>query len=122
LREFKDLNPAVILSSPARRAWETAGMAAQVLKAPRKVCPSLAPGQRLPGLIRALRVLDPQTPILLAGHEPQLSSLLSYLTALKKTKPLKKAGVACCEGTLGPGKMRLIWLLRPKDILAGKSI
>jgi phosphohistidine phosphatase len=55
--------------------------------------------------------------VAVVGHEPWLGELVAMLTAgaptLGEAIPFKKGGVACLEGTLAPGGMRLRALLPP---------
>ena len=72
----------VILTSPFRRARETAEMVASALKARKrlKLCAALAADRKPAGLIRILGGMKPMPErILLVGHEPFLSELISRL-------------------------------------------
>lgn len=113
-----------VLHSPKRRAVETAELLVPLLKAPRGATTS---GERTgelvstPLLARAPGVelwalLDSER-LGVVGHEPHLSSLLSWLLtgeASGSAFELKKGGVAQLEGEPSPGGMKLKALFTPK--------
>ena len=103
------VKPDLILTSPLPRASETAGIAAEHLRAPVREERLLAPGFAHADVKRLLRKF-PQQVLMLVGHEPDFSSAIQGLTggAVK----LSKAGVALIE--LDSGKGRLRWLFPPK--------
>ena len=113
----------LILSSPLRRARETAEMVAAALEATRRLrfIPSLAEEDAHPGLVREIAALRPPPEcLLLVGHEPNLSELMALLLTGETTLPIhfKKAGLACLSVNgieAGPCAM-LEWLLAPKQL------
>src|SRR5262249_34079473 len=82
LRRAREANvrPSVILTSPSRRARETAETAKQVLRGSpgmvesRSLTPDSSP-EAVWGLVREHRT-EPQ--VMLVGHEPLFSSIYSY--------------------------------------------
>ena len=77
----KKLSPELILTSPYRRALETAETARGLL--PGKIrlieTPSLLPQAQPEETWKELRSFAKTKQILLAGHEPHLSQLIAYL-------------------------------------------
>ena len=112
------VEPTLILSSPYRRAVETAEVAAESLGYRGKVVqtaalvPNAAP-QEVWGEIRARRTEDS---ILLASHEPLMSSLLALLLTSPALKvDFKKAALARVDfdrfGAEPDGVLK--WMLTP---------
>ena len=113
----------VILSSPYMRAKQTAEIVAASLKLKKrlKFSNALAPGGAPSILIRQLEREQPAPgKILLVGHEPDLSQLVSLLTTGGPHLELdfKKSGLCKVEtGKLRAGKCAaLAWLLTPKQM------
>src|SRR5271168_401188 len=75
------VSPSLILSSPYRRALETAELAAKVLHYKGEVLRSrtLTPSSSPTSVWDEIRVHKDEPQILLAGHEPLFSSLTAYL-------------------------------------------
>jgi phosphohistidine phosphatase len=74
--------PTHILSSPWRRAWQTAAITARVMgldKDERIRCDPLAAPPDFPALATAIGDLGAEGPIALVGHEPWMSSLAGLL-------------------------------------------
>mgnify|MGYP003288396451 CR=1 FL=1 len=117
------LAPDVLLSSPYRRAQQTADIVAQVLKI--SVGPhlsaTLTPGGDPRQLIEELQSAG-RTPqdMMLVGHEPYLSRLISTLLTGNPNLPvvMRKGGVCTLElDTLRFGRCaQLIWLLAPRHL------
>jgi phosphohistidine phosphatase len=107
-----------ILSSPLRRAMQSAEALCQALGVPESTittCDQLAPGCSTRKLSKRLRGLEGDN-ILLVGHEPDLSKhLVRFIGSKRAQVELPKAGVAClrCESTPGKGSAVLEWLLTP---------
>jgi len=110
----------VLLSSPWKRAWQTAEILHQEggWPVPRE-CEALE-GDRSPrGVLTALREhLDAES-IAVVGHEPQTHELASYLLtgdAARVTIEFKKGAVAALslEGPLRAGTAMLLWALPPR--------
>lgn len=111
----------LILTSPKRRARETADLLAELLRGESRVTPHLA----APPSGALLEEIPKEGRAALVGHEPYLSALLAWLllgdlagaSALESLGgrfPFKKGGVAWLEGNPVPGGMLLRALLPPK--------
>jgi phosphohistidine phosphatase len=75
------VSPSVILSSPYRRALETASLAAEGLEYRGKVAETraLLPEAAPPDAWEEIRTRHQESAILLASHEPLMSSLTAFL-------------------------------------------
>jgi phosphohistidine phosphatase len=101
-----------ILHSPRLRAVDTAVMLTGLCDGPLESTPLLAkePGVELWKLLEGERLA-------VVGHEPHLTSLLSWLVTGEPTGArfeLKKGGVAQLEGEPEPAGMKLVSLITPK--------
>src|SRR3954454_14807734 len=76
-----DLDPTVILSSPFRRALETAAAAADVLAYKGEIVRTraLEPESSPFDVWEEIRARKDETAILLASHEPLMSSMVAFL-------------------------------------------
>lgn len=113
----------LILSSPYVRARETAEIVAEVLGQSKRLelSETLTPGGSTTQLVELLNHRQPAAEkVLLVGHEPYLSGLISLLLSGKEDLPvtMKKAGL--CKLTaesLAHGRCaRLDWLLTPRQM------
>ena len=113
-----------LLTSPLVRARRTAEITAAVYggaPAPEET-PALGDRASLPGLLAALARLPGDAAVLAVGHEPFLSAAVGALVsrdgAARVVMP--KSGVAAIEfdGPPAPGGGRLLFHLRPQEILA----
>ena len=118
-----DLNFDLILSSPFRRAKQTAEIAAAELKLKKrlKFSRALAPGGDAAVLFRQLaRVKPSPESVLLVGHEPDLSRLVSRLVTggVQLQMDFKKGGLCKLDAEkLQAGKCAtLAWLLTPRQM------
>jgi phosphohistidine phosphatase len=118
-----DLSFDLILTSPYPRARQTAEIVAGVLKAGEKlqVSDDLTPGGSTEQLIQCINTHETQPEdVLLVGHEPYLSELISLLVAGDTSFPvvLKKGGFArLIADSLKHGSCAtLAWLLTPKQM------
>ncbi|MGA2666443.1 MAG: phosphohistidine phosphatase SixA [Nitrososphaerales archaeon] len=110
------------VTSPLKRARETATIATRVLKKESllEAWDELSPEAETAALYRRLSKLKQDSTVLLVGHEPYLSGMLGELTAGTKGAriALKKAGAAKVEvGSFGPrpsGELR--WLMTPRQL------
>jgi phosphohistidine phosphatase len=110
----------LILSSPFARAWATAELVAQEMdcRSLLKECPALASGESTEGVLAELRKIGrSHESVLLAGHEPDLSELISTLLcgSPRLGIAMKKGGL--CKLTLHspePGAAIMNWLLTSK--------
>lgn len=125
------VKPDVILSSPLRRAEETARLVADVLtpNASIELFPPLAGGFAVEDVVKGLRPHRQVRELLLVGHQPDLGQLASYLmtgAANLAPLPFKKAGVAAIElGSVPPRSAGLLqWFLTPgqlRDIASSRN-
>lgn len=118
-----DLRCDQILSSPLVRAKQTAEIVAAGLKLKKqlKFSNALAPAGSPAVLFRQLARLKPSPKrLLLVGHEPGLSRLVSRLITggLELQLDFKKGGLCKLEvETLRDSKCaKLVWLLTPKQL------
>ena len=118
-----DLTFDAILTSPFRRAKESAEIVAGVLQLQKrlKVFPALAAGEKTRELVEALEEpLSTAEAVLLVGHEPDLSNLLSRLVTggPDMSMTLKKGGL--CKLALNSVRYgrcaALEWLLAPAQL------
>ena len=111
-----DVKPNLVVTSALPRALQTAEIAAEQLKAKLQQDEALEPGFGITGL-RTLLERHHAKVLMLVGHEPDFSSVISALTAA--SLKLSKAGVALVDLDPETEKGRLLWLFPPK--LARKS-
>lgn len=112
------VHPDVILTSPLKRAVETAELAASILGVKNDsirtnaLAPSSSP-ERVWKEIRARQAAE----ILLAGHEPLLSTLVAFLLGCPSLQVrMKKAALVSLEieAELAQPQGVLLWMLTPK--------
>ena len=112
----RKIAPSLILSSPYVRAKQTADIAASVLSAGTvQFLESLYPHSDPEDTIIDINALDVDE-ILLVGHDPHMSDLLSLLVCgSRDVFSLKKSAIAAVEfsGKLEAGLGNLKWLLTP---------
>jgi phosphohistidine phosphatase len=113
----------VILTSPFVRARQTADIVAEAFNARKwiETADSLTPSGSAKALIdRINRLKPPPEDVLLVGHEPYLSELISLLVTgdSKMSLALKKGGLCKLEvARLTPGRCAALeWLLTPKQM------
>lgn len=118
-----EIQPDVVISSPLRRATQTAQIVTEALELRKKLIltDNLAPGGSPKALVEQINELGPRVKnILLVGHEPYLSKLIALLCAgnTSAALELKKGGLA----KLALPKLRyarcatLAWLLTPRQL------
>lgn len=124
LRGIKRLKvqPDEILSSPYRRAWDTAVLAARALTPRRRPVEmeALQPGASLARLWLDLKRHARAQSVMLVGHEPQLSEFAAFLLKSPHLAiQLKKAGFMRLD-LASPRAERpnavLRWLLTPRQL------
>ncbi len=123
MREM-ELSFGLILSSPFVRAKRTAEIVAEVFKSNKlRLSKNLASGAELRSLIAELNEdYGALKNILLVGHEPGLSKMISRLTSGDEKLALnfKKSGL--CKLTAGDLRFgrcaTLEWLLTPRQLVA----
>lgn len=109
----------MIASSPLLRARQTAEILAPLLGDPPVVeVPALQPGIGCEELGRWLDTQDTEALLAVVGHEPDLSSWISWLCSghQESMVKLKKGGVCCLisKKGKGSGQFRLQWHLPPE--------
>lgn len=110
-----------IFSSTLVRAIQTADIISELYPdAARKAIPQLNPGSDPAKLSNLLGELPEQSTVLLIGHEPDLSELISWNTNGSHFNFLQlKRGAACLlqfKGTPKPASAEMIWLLPPRQL------
>lgn len=116
-----ELDFDVILTSPYVRARQTAELVAEHLQPARRLglCEALASGGSPGAVLASVAALKPvPRRLLLVGHEPDLSGLISWLLTGATALPveMKKAGL-CKVSAAFPPRPRggtLEWLLTPR--------
>jgi phosphohistidine phosphatase len=107
-----------ILSSPLKRAVQTAGIVAHALDMDVVQDERLAYGFGLERLGQIISEHPRASALMLVGHEPDFSSTVSELTGGSEIV-MKKGGVARVDLLEGPALQgQLVWLLPPKLLLS----
>ena len=121
--EKMDLDFDLILSSPFARAKQTAEIVAKKLKLKKrlKFSDELTPGGSVKKLVQQVNEVKPVPEnLLLVGHEPYLSGLISLLISGDENTAIdfKKGGLCKLEAEkLRAGRCAtLAWLLTPKQM------
>lgn len=116
----RERRPDLILTSSAIRALETAELAHQAgdWRCPTQVVDAFYEGS-INDVLRQVRAVDSaHETVLLAGHEPVWSDLVSRLIGLANVR-MVTAAVARVDfedgwSSVSPGSGRLVWLVTPK--------
>jgi phosphohistidine phosphatase len=113
------VEPSLIISSPYRRAIETARIAIDVLgyKGPLVESTSLTPDCSPQSAWNDVRVHASEDSVLLVGHEPLFSSLSAFLLGYPELSiDFKKGALLCVEiQTVRPQPAGVLkWYLTPK--------
>ncbi len=109
--------PEIILTSPLRRARETAALAGAILGCRRILeTRSLLPGASPDQVWKEIGSQHKVEKILLAGHEPHLGSLIGLLLEAPVMVDLKKGALVriVTQARLGPPRGVLKWMMTPK--------
>lgn len=110
----------VMLSSPFRRAWQTAELLEQEAHWPHPVASeALESGSAPAAVLQALQEYATRSSVVLVGHEPTMHEVASYLLTADASHArleFRKGSVARLEvpDGLRPGSALLRWLLTPK--------
>ena len=105
------VKPDLIVTSPLPRALQTAEVAAEQLKTKLRQDEALEPGFGISELRTVLKRHRSKV-LMLVGHEPDFSSVISALTGA--SLKLSKAGVALVNIDPEAQEGRLLWLFPPK--------
>ena len=105
------VKPRLIVTSPLPRALQTAEVAAEQLKTKLRQDEALEPGFGVSEL-RTVLERHRSKVLMLVGHEPDFSSLISALTGA--SLKVSKAGVALVDIDPEAQEGRLLWLFPPK--------
>jgi len=105
------VKPDLIVTSPLPRALQTAEVAAEQLKTKLRQDEALEPGFGISELRTVLKRHRSKV-LMLVGHEPDFSSVVSALTGA--SLKLSKAGVALVDIDPEAQEGRLLWLFPPK--------
>src|SRR5260221_14063821 len=97
--EAHDMQLSLILTSPLRRAHDTAKPVAAVLRAELVVVPWLASGMHPQAALEELRAYRTQSSVMLVGHEPDFSQLAAHLLGLPTNNAIhvRKASLTLLE-------------------------
>ncbi|MGA2215129.1 MAG: phosphohistidine phosphatase SixA [Bryobacteraceae bacterium] len=114
--------PSLILTSPLKRALQTAQIAAEILEYPGELLRTrtLEPNSSPKAIWDEIRVHKDEARILLVGHEPLFGRLMAYLLGSPDLQvEFKKGAMACIELDRFPAEPHgvLRWMLTSK--LAG---
>ena len=112
-----EVAPDLILTSPLRRAQETAAIAAEVLGCKRVVeTRNLLPGASPELVWKEIGNSHKVEQVLLAGHQPHLGSLIGLLLEAPVMVDLKKGSLVriATQARLGPPRGVLKWMLTTK--------
>lgn len=111
-----NLRPDVVLTSPLRRAAQTASLFVKGVGLIDEPIPDerLSPGAEWSDFARALAERDDAGRMMFVGHEPDLSSTMELLSGASSVR-MRPGGVACLEfyGVPEPGNGEIAWLLDP---------
>jgi phosphohistidine phosphatase len=97
--EAHDMHVSLILTSPLRRAHETAKPVAAALRAELLVAPWLASGMHPHAALEELRAYRSQSSVMLVGHEPDFSQFAAHLLGLPTNQAIhvRKASLTLLE-------------------------
>ena len=85
----RHLKITALLTSPLRRALETAQLANRHLRAEMAVVGWLASGMRAAGAVVELQAYSDEEAVMLVGHEPDFSALAAHLLGLPVGESLR---------------------------------
>ena len=114
-----DVAPSLILTSPYRRARETAEIAARFLRGESSLVETdaLVPNSSPEAVWEEIRTHKSETQLMIVGHEPLFSSVYSYLLGAPPVQiDVKKGSLGRIDLERFTGQPRgvLRWLLYPK--------
>ncbi|MGH8003400.1 MAG: phosphohistidine phosphatase SixA [Limisphaerales bacterium] len=113
------LRPNLILTSPFKRALQTAQIAAKVLKSEKKlkIARKFSPGAQPEDFLEELAKYKTAENILIVGHEPDLGKFAALLLGAKPGFIEFRKGGLCridSDGWPPTNSTRLVWHLKPK--------
>ena len=123
LMDDLDIKPDYILSSPAKRCLDSARQIQRIIGIKKsRIIPSetLLPDMPITGIVEEMIQNYPHKDILIVGHEPYLSSLVSQLTSGNSDAAIQmKKGALCCLkiDELANSKCAFLTLLLNPDFL-----
>ncbi len=117
--QIAEVSPALILSSPYRRAWETAQIAAEILGYKQEILKTraLTPGSAPKLVWEEVREQQELADLLLVGHAPLFSSLTGYLLGVPELQVDFKKGTLVridCDRFGPEPRGTLRWMMVPK--------
>jgi phosphohistidine phosphatase len=97
--EAHDMQLSLVLTSPLRRAHETAKPVAAALRAELMVVPWLSSGMHPHAALEELGAYRSQSSVMLVGHEPDFSQLAAHLLGLPTNNAIhvRKASLTLLE-------------------------
>jgi phosphohistidine phosphatase len=97
--EAHDVQVSVILTSPLRRAHETAKPVSAALRSEMVVVPWLSSGMHPQSALEELRAYRSESSVMLVGHEPDFSHLAAFLLGLPTNNAIhiRKASLTLLE-------------------------
>lgn len=110
------VKPSVILSSPYRRAQETAAVAKEILGGVIERCDALTPESSPHNAWEEIRARKSEGALLLSSHEPLMSSMAAFLLGAPSLEvDMKKSALIRVDcDRFGPQpKSVLKWMLTP---------
>ncbi|MFO0592250.1 MAG: histidine phosphatase family protein [Polyangiaceae bacterium] len=109
--------PAAIWTSPLVRSVQTAEILAGAcdLVDSVSVCSELSPGRDPGDLLRVLAEHREPSPLVLVGHEPSLSLVVTSLLSDPSWKGFRKGGALAVEWS-GSGKAERLYMVDPAEL------
>jgi phosphohistidine phosphatase len=109
-----------VLTSPLKRALQTADIVAPVYGLSPRTVPELAAGCDPHDILPVLESLPGRDTVALVGHEPDLSTLVGLLLSGESRSIVSLGKGGACLLQLGehvePGRATLLWLLTPSQL------
>lgn len=112
--EAHGLNLSLVLTSPIRRAHDTARIVAEHLRSDVVTAPWLGADPTPETFLEELKACRSQNSVMLVGHEPDFSHFAAHLLGLADNAQIRirKASLTLLDlDSLDPGTARLIWTL-----------
>ena len=110
------IEPDAVVTTPLRRAVETARPIAAMLDVPLIRTGCCEPGFDEAAFAAVIDRHGEARSLTLVGHEPDLSELVGYLTGAHVRAAQGRASRASTSRTSAPSRSELRWLLRPKQL------